>query len=112
MGIIKRIRELFQSSTGDSRAYWIYVKCHHCGEFLANRIDLFNQLSIQYGDGGEITYFCRKVIIGSKGCYRPIEIEFTFDKNKSVIDRQIKGGEFVTEDEYKSIQSELGDRNG
>jgi hypothetical protein len=105
VGLLKKIRDLFQSSTSD-RAYWVYVKCNQCGEYLASRIDLYNQLSIRYGDDGDTTFYCRKVIIGSKGCYRPIEVEFTFDKNKQIIDRKIKGGEFITEGEYHSSRSE------
>jgi hypothetical protein len=62
---------------------------------------MHNHLSIRYGESKSgNTYYCRKVMIGSNRCYRPIEVEFTFDSNRSLLERQIKGGKFVTEDEF------------
>jgi hypothetical protein len=39
-------------------------------------------------------------MIGSKRCYRPIEVEFWFDGDRKLADRQIKGGKYVAECEY------------
>ena len=105
MSWLKKIGSLF-SSSGSSRNYWFYVKCDHCHEILKGRIDLLNHLSIHYGESSKTnTYFCRKVLIGSSRCYKPIEGEFSFDASKKLVDRQISGGEFVTEEEYLSFQS-------
>jgi hypothetical protein len=87
----------------------VYVRCKKCGEVLKARIDLRNDLSIRYGEGGESDhYFTRKTIIGSKGCYAPIEIELKFDDKRELLDQTIQGGEFLTEDEYQQgLQDKL-----
>jgi len=71
-------------------------QCARCGEIIQARVDLENDLSAEYGEGeNETTYFCRKILIGKKDCYAAIEVELTFDNQRHVIDRAIKGGNFV-----------------
>ena len=100
MGLINKFLALIKPPSSD-RNYWFYVQCDHCKENLKGRVDMHNHLSIQYGEekSGN-TYFCRKVMIGSNRCYKPVEVEFRFDSNRKLLDRQIKGGQFVTEDEF------------
>ena len=102
MSFLKRISELFSSSgAGDDSAYWLYAKCKRCGESIRTRVDLHNDLSVNYGEGGEgTTYFCRKVLIGQEQCFQRIEVQLTFDQGRKLIDRQISGGDFITEDLY------------
>ena len=103
MSWLKNIRSIFKSPKND-RNYWIYVKCDHCGEALKSRVDMFSDLSIQYGEGkNDISYYSRKVLVGSKRCYRPIEVEFTFDAKRNLVEKQISGGKFLSEDEYNAI---------
>ena len=100
MSFLKKIGSLFQSP-GSDRNYWFYVECDHCHEKLKGRLDLFSHLSLQYGENKKKnTYYARKVLIGSNRCYKPIEVEFTFDSSKKLSDRQISGGKFVTEEEF------------
>jgi hypothetical protein len=94
---MKWLKNLFKSPYS-SHEYWLYVKCDHCQEILKARVDLYNHLSIQYGE--QITYYCRKVIIGGNRCYKQIEIDMTFDSKRKLLDRKINGGEFVSKDEY------------
>jgi uncharacterized C2H2 Zn-finger protein len=104
MSFLKNLKAIIKPPVYD-RNYWFFVKCDHCGEIIRARIDMHNHLSLQYGEGKDgNTYYCRKVVIGSKRCYRPIEVEFTFDANRRLQNRQIKGGVFVTEDEYLAAQ--------
>lgn len=104
LGIFRKLSQIF-SPSGTDRNYWFYVQCNFCKEILKGRVDLYNHLSIKYGEGGNKTnYFCRKLMIGSNRCYRPIEIEFTFDSNRKLIDRQINGGIFMTEGEYQAFR--------
>jgi len=95
MGLMKKLSSLFTGSPKDN-SFWISVKCGRCGEIIRTRVDLNNDLSAEYGEGeGETTYFCRKVLIGKKGCYVPIEVELRFDAGRNLIEKQIKGGKFV-----------------
>lgn len=104
MSFLKKISDLFSSpGTGDDPAYWIYVKCKRCGETIRTRVDLHNDLSANFGEGGEgITYFCRKVLMGQERCFQRIEVQLTFDQERKLIDRQISGGDFIVEDQYRS----------
>ncbi len=100
MGLIKKLSQIFGStSRPDPASYWIAVKCNRCGEQINARIDLRNDLSIDYGEGNTSpTFFCRKLLIGEGGhCFQRIEIELTFDANKNLISREISGGQFVNE---------------
>jgi hypothetical protein len=92
MGILKKITSLFTPG-GDAHAYRVKVRCNRCGEILVTRVDLRNDLSIEYGNGER--YFCRKVLIGDQRCFEKVEVQLEFNANRKLIDRQISGGEFV-----------------
>lgn len=101
MSFLKRLSDIF-TGTGkpDDSSYWITVKCDRCGEIIQARIDLRNDLSINYGEAAEATtYFCRKVLMGSQHCYQQIEVELTFDAKKRPIQKEIRAGKFVEEGE-------------
>ena len=97
MGILKSIAKLFSPpprSPGGSA--WVSVKCNRCGEVIRCRINLYNDLSIQYGaEETDITYYCRKVVIGEEHCFQKVELELTFDKNRKLIENEVTGGKFV-----------------
>ncbi len=99
--MFKKLSSLF-SGKRDPRGHTIYVVCDRCGETLKTRIDKANDLSIQYGGRqGHDTYFCRKVLIGDGPCFQRIEVELTFDQNKNLIDKEITGGRFISQEEYQ-----------
>jgi len=90
------LKNLFGGSTSPSPAnfYSFAVKCNRCGETIEGRINLSNDLSIDYEDGQE-SYFVRKMVMGSGHCFQQVEIELKFNASKQVIDKQIHGGMFV-----------------
>lgn len=103
MNILRRIQHLFTAAADDGSTYWVYVQCDDCGEKLHTRINLYNDLSVRYADTeSETTYFCRKTLIGSEQCFRPIEVELIFDEQRKLIDKKIRGGQFLSQDEYQS----------
>ena len=98
MRIITKIIALFSGAgQADSAALWITVKCNRCGELTRARIDLRNDLSVEYSEVGSLpTYFCHKVLIGEGGhCFQRMEVELTFDANRNLVSRQVSGGQFV-----------------
>jgi hypothetical protein len=104
MGLLDRIAKYLSSSgSEDENAYWVYVRCNRCGEQLISRVNLYNDLSVEYEGKNDQTYYCRKTIVGRKGCFQRIEVEMMFDKNRKMIDREISGGEFIKEEEYSVI---------
>ena len=100
MSFLKKLSNLF-SSTGrpDDRSFWIYARCNRCGEKVRARVDLNNDLSINY-ENGKTTYFSRKVLIGEKRCFDKIEVLLTFDQNRVLIDQQISGGQLISEEQF------------
>jgi hypothetical protein len=99
MSFFKRLSDIFSGpGKPDDSSYWVTVKCDRCGEVIRTRVDLRNDLSINYGDKPEdTTYFCRKVLMGSQHCYQQIEVELTFDSRHKLGQREIRGGKFVEE---------------
>jgi len=82
------------------KEYYLFrARCSRCGEILEGRVDLANDLSVEYTDSGE-GYACRKVLMGDGKnlCFAKIEVGLKFNAGHSkVLDRRIEGGTFVEE---------------
>lgn len=77
--------------------YAFKVRCKRCGEVVEGRLNLNNDLSIDYEDG--TNYVSRKVLIGGSNlCFQQIETIFKFSGEKKLLSREIIGGEFVEEE--------------
>jgi hypothetical protein len=96
MGFFKKLTSVFSSSPQKPAdlSYWYTVRCKRCGEEIKARIDLRNDLTIDYDTGGD-SYFCRKVIMGAGYCFQQIEVQMRFNSKRQLSDRQITGGEFL-----------------
>ena len=106
MSLFKRITSFF-SPRVEQRNFYFYVQCQQCQEVLRGRVDLFNDLSVEYDQrGAPASYFTRKVLVGSHRCYRPIEVELSFDRKRSLMNQEIKGGKFVEEADYQAQQDD------
>jgi hypothetical protein len=70
-------------------------------------VDLWNELTPEYDEKSEtaISYHCRKVLVGEKRCYQPIEVMLEFDKNHKLIEKQIRGGKFIEEAEFNNQEA-------
>jgi hypothetical protein len=97
MGFFKKLGGFFSPRASiDEASYYIKVKCNRCGEEIQARINLYNELSIEYDDSGNISmYICHKVIVGSQRCYQPIDIVLKFDPKRRLVEKEITGGKFV-----------------
>ena len=103
MNLLKKIASLFSTSDDQGRVYWIYAQCDRCGEKLKTRVDLHNDLSINFGEGDEEDlYYTRKDIVGSGMCFAHIEATLTFDLNRRLIQKQMTGGKFITREEFEA----------
>ncbi|MFN2299474.1 MAG: hypothetical protein ACK2UB_11535 [Anaerolineales bacterium] len=97
MGFLQNILKAF---TGGGRLspFIIKVKCSRCGEILTARVNLANDLSVEYGASGTPqSYSCRKVLQGNGRCFQPVEVILTFDAQRVLQDREIHGGTFAEE---------------
>jgi len=90
------LKKLFSPAPASQRKhyYTFSAKCKRCGETLEGRIDLDNDLSVEY-EGGSDTYYVRKVLIGEKRCFQQVEVHFKFSAGKQLLEREIVGGEFI-----------------
>ena len=99
MGFFKKFGSFFSAKPAEDQiSYYIKVKCNRCGEEIQARINLYNDLSIEYDDSGNTSgYICRKVIVGSQRCYQPIDVSLKFDPKRRLQEKEITGGHFVDE---------------
>ena len=93
MGFLKK---LFSSTLPkpEKHYYTFQVKCNRCGEIIEGRVDLDNDLSIEYEENRTV-YFGRKVLMGSGHCFQQINVELKFSSTRVVLDQQIQGGTLV-----------------
>jgi hypothetical protein len=83
---------------GPLQPFILQVKCNRCGEILTARVNLANDLSVEYGpSGAPQSYSCRKVLQGNGRCFQPVEVNLTFDANRVLQEREIRGGKFIEE---------------
>ena len=93
MGFLKN---LFTNtpSKPEKRYHVFQVRCNRCGEIIEGRIDLDNELSLEF-EGNSNVYFGRKVLMGSGRCFQQIEVEMKFTSARTLIEQEAKGGTFV-----------------
>jgi len=102
MSIWKKISGLLApEGNDDKRAFRVYVRCDRCQEAIRLRVDLYSDLSIQYGEGkDDEVLFTRKMIMGNRDCFERILVELSFDKHRRLKDKSIENGTFITEEEF------------
>jgi hypothetical protein len=95
MNFFQKLAKAFSSPAPAGKFHDFTVKCKRCGEVIHGQVNVFNDPSLEFGEGDKPYFICRKVLIGSGHCFQQIEVIFKFDEPRRVIDRQITGGEFV-----------------
>jgi hypothetical protein len=96
MGFLDKLLKSFSSESPMVHA--ISVKCNRCGEVLTARVNMANDLSVEYGPtGNPQSYSCRKVLQGSGRCFQTIEVLLKFDSRRSLQEKEIHGGKFIEE---------------
>ena len=105
MSFLKNLRKVLSSPPPRTeRALYLYVQCSKCGEKMRARVDIWNELTPEYNGKSDdaSSYFCRKVLVGEKQCYNPIELRLKFDKNHKLTDQTIMGGKFIERAEFEA----------
>ena len=95
MGFLKKL--FSGEATRPQKQYYTFkVKCNRCSEVIEGRVDLANDLSIEYEEDREV-YISRKGLIGNgeNHCFQQIEVTLKFSSTKAVIEEKIQGGTFV-----------------
>lgn len=105
MSFFNRLRKTLASPPSRTdRAMYLYVQCSKCGEKLRARVDVWNELTPEYDGKSDdaASYYCRKVLVGEKMCYQPIELRLKFDKNHKLTEKTIVGGKFIDQAEFEA----------
>jgi hypothetical protein len=107
MNILKKLSKIISSSPSPKtdRALYLYVQCNKCDEKLRARVDVWNELTPDYDGKSDnaTSYFCRKVLVGEKTCYQPIELRLRFDKNHKLVEKTIIGGKYIDGAEFTNV---------
>jgi len=82
------------SASPQKHDYTFSVKCLRCGEIIHGRVNLDNDLSVEYEDGSDI-YYARKVLMGENKCFQRMEVELKFTSGRELLEQHITGGEFT-----------------
>ena len=91
------LQKLFSGTPAkpEKRYYTFTVKCLRCGELIEGRVDLDNDLSVEYEAGGDV-FYARKILMGNNKCFQRVETNFKFSSDRKVIEQEVTGGEFVS----------------
>jgi hypothetical protein len=91
------LQKLFGGSSNkpQKRYYTFSVKCKRCGEVIEGRVDLDNDLSVEY-EGDDEVYYSRKGLMGTERCFQRMEAEFKFSPDRTLLKQDVSGGEFVS----------------
>ena len=92
---------------GEISPLWLYVRCRRCGEAIRIRADRRYDLVSEMRDPGEAgpAYTLHKDIVGER-CFQRIAVDLAFDHRQRIVERQITGGEFLTEEQYRALLAE------
>ena len=90
MGFLKKLFGGGETSSG-SDFYTFSVGCDRCGEIIAGRVNMSNDLSLD-DEGG---YRVRKVLMGGGRCFQQVEVTLRFDASRKLLEKQVSGGKFV-----------------
>ena len=90
------LQKLFGGSSASfqDRYYTFSVKCLRCGEIIEGRVDVNNDLSVEYEEGGDV-YYARKTLMGENRCFQRMEVELKFTSARELLERHVAGGEFM-----------------
>ena len=93
MGFIKK---LFSGTPAkpNKRYYVFQVRCKRCGELIEGRVDLDNDLSVEFENDREV-FHVRKGLVGNNRCFQQIEVELKFDSARQLLEQQVTGGQLV-----------------
>ena len=90
------LQKLFGGSAKSGQRYYTFsVKCNRCGETIEGRVDLNNDLSVEYEEGGDI-FLVRKVLMGENRCFQRIEVELKFNSDRELLEQHASGGQFIS----------------
>ncbi|MCA9945633.1 MAG: hypothetical protein H6656_10900 [Ardenticatenaceae bacterium] len=102
MGFLKKLfggGEQSPKKYVDKQGVYFYVVCDNCGTRVRVRAD--KQHDLQNTGSG---YEWHKTIVDSR-CFRRIQTVVQLDANYQMVNHEISGGRFITEEEYLAAEA-------
>ena len=99
MGFLKKLSALLagpKSGTTTMQSY--YIQCDRCSTKFKIGVNMSSELVNTYQNKPAFT--CHKTAQDDK-CFSPIEIDLSFDMHRREMDKTIKGGPFLSKEEYE-----------
>ena len=87
------LQKLFKPTQTPVNFYNFTVKCNRCSEIIEGRVNLSNDLSMDYENDN--VYYVRKVVLGAGHCFQRIEVKLKFNAARKLLEQKIVGGNFV-----------------
>lgn len=100
MGFLKNLFGGKDKKYVDEKGIYFYVQCDNCNSIIRVRADKQNDLN-NTGNG----YQWHKTIVDST-CFRRMTTIVTFDGKFNITDRELSGGTYVSEADYKASLGE------
>lgn len=110
MGFLKKIfgqsgRDGPDKPYVDTQGIYLYVQCDNCGAPVRLRAD--KQHDLMNEDGGFVWH---KTIVDNR-CFRPMPTVVRFDGNYNVVEQEITGGRYITEEAYNELLAQARDKS-
>jgi hypothetical protein len=99
MGFLKRLLGLEAKDQPyvDKDGVYLYVLCDNCGTPVRVRADKQYDLVNESG-----RYSWHKTIVDNR-CFRPMPTVVRFNTDYEVVEEEITGGRYITEEEYNAL---------
>lgn len=99
LSILEFFKNIF-STNNSGNLINIYLRDDKCGGKIKVLVRKSYDIQRIYEHNQEAEYSLKKAVI-CNNCYNKIDVKIDFNKRYNIIDKTIKGGELITEDEYK-----------
>jgi hypothetical protein len=98
------------SPQADQFGLLYYVKCKKCGEVLRIRLDRRWDLQQEFEGSGDVVsgYTATKEVMGTQ-CFNMMHVEIAFDSGHREQNREVRGGEFVSIEDYDAAAARKAD---
>ncbi|MCK4260017.1 MAG: hypothetical protein KAX49_13640 [Halanaerobiales bacterium] len=104
MKIFKFLKSLIPEPGMNQNVIYLYYQCHKCKHVFSLILRKSYDIQTLYDEESEATFLYQKELRDSK-CFNDIKLRVYFDKNYKVLSQEIKGGQFISEEEYLSLKS-------
>jgi hypothetical protein len=107
VGLLDQLKRAFGGASGGrDDGIYLYIRCNRCGDRVRVRVAPNSELQQEFDGGSDRVsgYSVRKMVVDSR-CFRPIEVTLRLDARKREEDRQIRGGTFLTLEEFEAEQT-------